>query len=167
MKISLIVAMANNRVIGLNNQMPWHLSADLKKFKAITMGSPILMGRKTYQSIDRPLPGRTNIIISRNPDYKQDGCVVVNTIESALKKGSENTKELFVIGGFDLYKATLPIADTIYLTLINKAFDGDTFFPELDMQDWFEANREDINDDPNADFSYSFLKLIRINPRKN
>jgi dihydrofolate reductase len=167
MKISLIVAMASNRVIGLNNQMPWHLSADLKKFKAITMGSPILMGRKTYQSIGRPLPGRTNIIISRNPDYKQDDCVVVNTIESALKKESENTKELFVIGGFDLYKATLPIADTIYLTLINKAFDGDTFFPELDMQDWFEANREDINNDPNADFSYSFLKLDRIKPRKN
>ncbi len=167
MKISLIVAMASNRVIGLNNQMPWHLSADLKKFKAVTMGAPILMGRKTYQSIGRPLPGRTNIIISRNPDYRQDGCIVVNTIESALTKGSENAGELFIIGGSDLYNATLPIADSIYLTLINKAFDGDTFFPDIDAHDWLEVARENINDDPNADFSYSFLKLTRINPRKN
>ena len=167
MKISLIVAMASNRVIGLNNQMPWHLSADLKKFKKITMGSPILMGRKTYESIGRPLPGRTNIIISRNPDYRQDGCVVVNTIESALKTGGKNAAELFIIGGSDLYKATLPIADSIYLTLINKAFNGDTFFPDFDMQDWAEAERDDINDDPDAAFSYSFLKLNRINPRKN
>ena len=167
MKISLIVAMANNRVIGLNNQMPWHLSADLKKFKKITLGSSVLMGRKTYESIGRPLPGRTNIIISRNPDYRQDGCVVVNTIESALKKGCASAEEIFVIGGSDLYKAMLPIADTIYLTLINKTFDGDTFFPDIDMQDWIEADRDDINDDPDAAFSYSFLKLNRINRRKN
>ena len=131
------------------------------------MGSPILMGRKTYESIGRPLPGRTNIIISRNPDYRQDGCVVVNTIESALKTGGKNAAELFIIGGSDLYKATLPIADSIYLTLINKAFNGDTFFPDFDMQDWAEAERDDINDDPDAAFSYSFLKLNRINPRKN
>ena len=167
MKISLIVAMASNRVIGLNNQMPWHLSADLKKFKKITMGSPVLMGRKTYQSIGRPLPGRTNIIISRNPDYRQDGCVVVNTIESALKTGGENADELFIIGGSDLYNAMLPIADSIYLTLINKAFDGDTFFPDFNMHDWVEAERDDINDDPDAAFSYSFLKLNRIIRRKN
>ena len=89
MKISLIVAMASNRVIGNNNLMPWHLSADLKKFKIITMGSPILMGRKTYESIGRPLPGRTNIIISRNPEYQQDGCLVFNDIETAIKKGCE------------------------------------------------------------------------------
>ena len=167
MKISLIVAMASNRVIGLNNQMPWHLSADLKKFKKITLGSAVLMGRKTYESIGRPLPGRTNIIISRNPDYRQDGCRVVNTIESAVKTGCASADEIFIIGGSDLYKATLPIADTIYLTMINKAFDGDTFFPDLAMQDWAEAERDDINDDPDAAFSYSFLKLDRIKPRKN
>ena len=167
MKISLIVAMASNRVIGLNNQMPWHLSADLKKFKKITMGSPIIMGRKTYESIGRPLPSRTNIIISRNPDYRQDGCLVVNTIESALEKGCVSAGELFVIGGSDLYSATLPMADTLYLTLINKTFAGDTFFPELDEQAWAEVQREDINDDPDAGFSYSFLKLERIDRRKN
>ena len=167
MKISLIVAMASNRVIGLNNQMPWHLSADLKRFKKITLGSAVLMGRKTYQSIGRPLPDRTNIIISRNPDYRQDGCLVINTIETALKKGCENHGELFIIGGSDLYEATLPMADTIYLTMINKAFDGDTFFPDLDMNEWSEVERIDINDDPDAAFSYSFLKLTRINPSKN
>jgi len=167
MKISLIVAMASNRVIGLNNQMPWHLSADLKKFKKITMGSPILMGRKTYESIGRPLPGRTNIIISRNPDYRQDGCLVINDIETALKKGCESSEEIFVIGGSDLYVATLPMADTIYLTMVNKAFDGDTFFPDLDMNEWSEVERIDINDDPDAAFSYSFLKFDRINRRKN
>src|SRR5512136_2076167 len=98
MKISLIVAMASNRAIGLNNQMPWHLSADLKKFKKITMGAPILMGRKTYESIGRPLPGRTNIIISRNPDYRQEGCLVFNDIEKALAY-CRDAEEVFVIGG--------------------------------------------------------------------
>ena len=159
--------MAANRAIGLDNKMPWHLSADLKKFKAITMGSPIVMGRKTYESIGRPLPGRTNIIISRNPDYRQNGCVVVNDLETALKKGGENADELFVIGGSDLYAAMLPLADTIYLTQINKTFAGDTFFPELDEQEWAEVQREDINDDPDVGFSYSFLKLERIGRRKN
>jgi len=159
MKISLIVAMASNRVIGLNNKMPWHLSADLKKFKKITMGSPILMGRKTYESIGRPLPGRTNIIISRNIDYQQNGCVVFNDLKTALEKASENTEEIFIIGGSDLYQSILPIADTIYLTLINQEFQGDTFFPEIELNDWSEVEREDITDDSEATFNYSFLKL--------
>jgi len=159
MKISLIVAMASNRVIGLNNKMPWHLPADLKKFKKITMGSPILMGRKTYESIGRPLPGRITIIISRNLEYRQDGCLVFNDLNTALKKGCESTEEVFVIGGSDVYEAILPLADSIYLTIINKAFEGDAFFPDIDLTDWLEVSREDITDDPDVDFSYSFLKL--------
>ena len=159
MKISLIVAMANNRVIGLDNKMPWHLSADLKKFKSITMGSPILMGRKTYESIGRPLPGRTNMIISRNLDYQQEGCLVFNDLNTSLKKASECTQEVFIIGGSDLYKAILPMVDVIYLTLINKDFQGDTFFPEIDFNEWSEVAREDIKDDPSVYFNYSFLKL--------
>ena len=159
MKISLIVAMANNRVIGLDNKMPWHLSADLKKFKSITMGSPILMGRKTYESIGRPLPGRTNMIISRNLDYQQEGCLVFNDLNTALETASQSTKEVFIIGGSDLYKAILPLANVIYLTLINKDFQGDTFFPEIDFNEWSEVAREDIKDDPSVYFSYSFLKL--------
>jgi dihydrofolate reductase len=161
MKISLVVAMASNRVIGLNNKMPWHLSADLKKFKKITMGSPILMGRKTHESIGKPLPGRTNIIVSRNLNYRQDGCLVFNDLETALKKAGESAEEVFVIGGSDIYDAILPIADTIYLTIINREFQGDAFFPEIDLNNWTEVEREDIKDDPDAAFSYSFLKLER------
>ncbi|MGZ8226837.1 MAG: dihydrofolate reductase [Methylococcaceae bacterium] len=159
MKISLIVAMASNRVIGQNNQMPWHLSADLKKFKQITMGSPILMGRHTYESIGRPLPGRTNIIISKNPLYQQAGCLVFNDLEKALQCACRNAEEIFVIGGATLYQAMLPISDTLYLTEIKKEFPGDTFFPEINGDEWCEVEREDIHDDPDAAFSYSFLKF--------
>ncbi len=151
--------MASNRVIGLNNKMPWHLSADLKKFKQITMGSPILMGRKTFESIGRPLPGRTNIIISRNTDYQQAGCLVFNNLETALQSASELTHELFVIGGSDLYQTLLPLADNLYLTLINQAIAGDTYFPEINLNEWIEVAREDINDDTSTSFSYSFLTL--------
>ncbi len=158
MKISLIVAMASNRAIGLNNQIPWHLSADLKKFKKITMGAPILMGRKTYESIGRPLPGRSNIIISRNPEYRQAGCLVFNDIEQALESCRDHA-EVFVIGGSDFYRSMLAVADTLYLTQIHREFPGDTFFPELDASQWIEVEREDIQDDPDVAFSYSFLKL--------
>ncbi len=163
MKISVIVAMASNRVIGLNNKMPWHLSADLKKFKKITMGSPVLMGRKTYESIGKVLPGRTNIILSRNPEYRQHGCLVFNDLESALKEGCENAEEIFVIGGSDLYEAILPVADAIYLTIINSEFQGDAFFPDIDLNAWSEVEREDIENDPDAAFSYSFLKFEKAN----
>ncbi|MGZ5052521.1 MAG: dihydrofolate reductase [Methylobacter sp.] len=161
MKIALIVAMASNRAIGLGGQMPWHLSADLKKFKQITMGSPILMGRKTYESIGRPLPGRTNIVISRNPSYSQPGCQVFNDLDKALASCAD-AEQAFIIGGADLYQSTLPIADTIYLTQIHSEFPGDTFFPEIDETQWPEVAREDINDDPDVSFSYSFLKLEKI-----
>lgn len=164
MKISLIVAMASNRVIGINNQMPWHLSADLKKFKRLTMGSPILMGRKTYESIGRPLPGRTNVIISRNPSYRQEGCLVFTDIERAIAHCCQHHDEIFFIGGSDLYQTMLPRAKTIYLTEIKKDFTGDTFFPEMDHADWMEVEREDIDDDPDAPFSYSFLKFEKRCP---
>jgi dihydrofolate reductase len=165
MKISLIVAMASNRVIGNNNVMPWHLSADLKKFKQITMGSPILMGRKTFESIGRPLPGRTNIILSRNSEYRQDECLVFNDIEKAIKKACESSGEIFVIGGADLYEAMLPIADALYITIINREFQGDAFFPDIDMNEWSEVEREDIYDDPDTAFTYSFLKFEKANSK--
>ena len=161
MKISLIVAMASNRAIGLNNQMPWHLSADLKKFKQITMGSPILMGRKTYASIGRPLPGRINIIISRNSSYQQDNCLVFDNIEKALAT-CQKYDEIFIIGGATFYEAMLAKADFLYLTQIHKTFDADTFFPEINPQQWKEVAREDITDDQSVDFSYSFIKLERL-----
>jgi dihydrofolate reductase len=165
MKISLIVAMASNRAIGLNNKMPWHLSADLKRFKKITMGSPILMGRKTFESIGHPLPGRTNIVLTRNPAYTQEGCVIVNDLETAIWTGCRHAGEIFVIGGADLYQVLLPRAETIYLTEIKKKFRGDTFFPELDMNGWAETEREDVADDAKSGFSYSFLRLDRKTKR--
>ncbi|MGZ8144105.1 MAG: dihydrofolate reductase [Methylosarcina sp.] len=161
MKITLIVAMTSDRVIGLKNKMPWHLPADLKRFRKITMGSPILMGRKTFESIGKPLPGRTNIIISRNPEYRQAGCLVFNDLEKAIKAGCQLAEEIFVIGGSDLYEATLPMARTLYLTEIKKDFPGDTFFPEIDPDEWTEQEREDIRNDPTAGFDYSFLKWVR------
>lgn len=161
MKISLIVAMASNRAIGLNNKMPWHLSADLKKFKKITMGSPILMGRKTYESIGKPLPGRTNIIISRNIDYQQQGCLVFNSIEEAIEY-CQREQEIFVIGGATFYEAMIHVADRLYLTEINKNFEADTFFPKINRAEWKEIAREDILDDSAVDFSYSFITLDRL-----
>lgn len=153
--------MASNRVIGLNNKMPWHLSADLKRFKQITMGAPILMGRKTFESIGRPLPGRVNIILSRNPAYEQDGCIVVNDLETALWTGKRHGDELFVIGGADLYREMLPRADRLYMTEIKRAFAGDTFFPEWNPDEWEEVAREEIDDDVAAGFGYRFLRLER------
>lgn len=125
------------------------------------MGSPILMGRKTYESIGRPLPGRTNIILSRNQQYLQAGCLVFNDLETALQEGCESANEIFIIGGSDLYEVTLPIADTIYLTIINKEFEGDAYFPEIDLNEWSEVEQVVIHDDPDVAFSYSFLKFER------
>ena len=161
MKISIIVAMASNRAIGLNNQMPWHLSADLKKFKQITMGSPILMGRKTYESIGRALPGRDNIIISRNVNYQQQGCFVFNSIDHAIVHCQQHD-EIFIIGGANFYQTMLPRTTTLYLTHINQSFEADTFFPSINQEEWKEVAREDIDNDSSVDFSYSFLTLDRV-----
>ncbi len=161
MKISLIVAMATNRIIGIDKQMPWHLSADLKKFKKITMGHPILMGRKTHESIGKALPGRRNLIISRNKGYQAEGCEVFNEIQQAISY-CDNVQELFVIGGASFYEAMLPHADFIYLTEIHKDFTGDTFFPKINPDQWQEIAREDITDDTQVNFDYSFVKLQRL-----
>ncbi len=156
--------MASNRAIGLNSQMPWHLSADLKRFKQITMGAPVLMGRKTYQSIGRPLPGRTNIIISKDPAYAQNGCLVFNDLDAALACACQKAEEIFVIGGSTLYESMLPRADMLYITEIKKPFHGDTFFPVWNAADWLEVEREDIDDDPQVGFSYSFIKFTKTKP---
>ena len=161
MKISLIVAMASNRAIGLDGQMPWHLSADLKHFKQVTMGAPIIMGRKTFDAIGRPLPGRRNLVVSRNPDYSPSGCEVFADINSALQACAD-LDEVFIIGGATLYQALLPYADYLYLTEIHQTFEADTLFPDFDRQVWQEVARQDIDNDTNVDFSYSFLKLANL-----
>ncbi|MGR8935188.1 MAG: dihydrofolate reductase [Gammaproteobacteria bacterium] len=160
MRISLIVAMADNRVIGIDNRMPWHLSADLKKFKALTMGKAIVMGRKTYESIGRPLPGRENAIISRDKLFTAPGCRVFASMDAALSH-FRNHEEVFIIGGSSLYAEMLPFADTLYLTRIHRNFCGDTFFPEIPAEQWQTLEHQKIDDDPDVDFSYSFIKLKR------
>ena len=162
MKISLIVALSQNRAIGLDNHMPWHLSADLKRFKQITWGKPIIMGRRTHESIGRPLPGRKNIVLTSNRSYVAPGCAVVHSLEEALREA--DAEEAMVIGGAALYQALLPKADRLYLTLIQREFPGDTFFPELDLNDWREVEREDVDADPDSGLSYSFIVLERKNP---
>lgn len=161
MKISVIVAMADNGVIGNQNRLPWHLPADLKHFKATTMGKPIIMGRKTWESIGRPLPGRINIVVTRDPDYVADGCVVVDGIDAALAAAADHD-EVMVIGGAEFYRQALPRASTLYLTLVHDSFEGDTFFPELDGREWRERGREDFEPDANNPHAYSFVQLERV-----
>lgn len=148
--------MAENRVIGADNRMPWHLSADLKRFRQITLGKPILMGRKTYESIGRPLPGRHNIVLTTDPGFQAPGCAVVGSLGEALAMARE-TAELMVIGGAVIYGACLPLANRLYLTLIHQTIQGDTFMPEIDWSAWREIARVDVNDDRQAGLRYSFI----------
>jgi dihydrofolate reductase len=159
MRISLVVAMSENRVIGADHHMPWHLPADLRHFKQITMGKPIIMGRKTHESIGRALPGRKNIVLSSDRNYVAPGCTVVHSLDGALR--AANADECMVIGGSTLYRVFLPQAKRIYLTLIHQTFAGDTFFPELQNQEWLEIERKDIDHDLDSRLSYSFIVLER------
>lgn len=161
--LSAILAMSENRVIGKNNQLPWHLPADLKHFKALTTGHPIVMGRKTYESIGRPLPNRTNIIMTRHPSLHVSGCIVVTSIEAALECAkAENSTEIFIIGGAEVYNQLLPATQRIYMTVVHGQFDGDAFFPELDKTEWQEIERIDHPADVNNAYAYSFLRLERF-----
>ena len=161
MKLSIIVAMAANGVIGRNNELPWHLPADLQHFKQTTLGKPILMGRKTFESIGRPLPGRTNIVITRDDSYTAQGCVVVTSIEDALKVAAGHD-EVMVIGGAELYRQVLPEAKTIYLTRIHESFEGDTRFPEIRNTEWHQVERVDHEADEKNPYDYSFIRLDRV-----
>ena len=161
MKISIIVAMAANSIIGRDNQLPWHLPADLKHFKQTTMGKPILMGRKTWESIGRPLPGRTNIVITRDSTYSAAGCVVVNSIDAAITAAT-GQNEVMVIGGAELYRQVMPCTDTIYLTRIHETFAGDTRFPEIHNTEWHQVERVDHEADEKNSHDYSFIRLDRV-----
>ena len=150
--VSLVAALARNRVIGTGNRLPWHLPEDLKRFKRLTMGAPVIMGRKTHQSIleqaGRPLPGRRNIVVTRQADARWDGCEVARSLDDAIALAGE-APEVFVIGGAELYRLALPRADRLYLTLIDADYEGDTFFPAFDPADWRETARE-----PGAGFAF-------------
>ena len=156
--IKIIVATSKDWVIGNDNTLIWHLPADLKNFKKLTTGSAIIMGRKTYESIGKPLPDRRNIIITRDTNYLVEGCEVVNSIEEALLLCNS---DCFIIGGGEIYKQVLPIADEIYLTLIDEDFEGDTYFPEIKEEEWFEVFKEDFEPDEKNKHKYSFIKYER------
>lgn len=156
--ISLIVAHDENRVIGYNNTMPWHLPGDLAYFKKTTMGKPMIMGRKTFESIGKPLPGRTNIVITRDTDYKREGIVVVHSFEEALEVVKKENKEIMVIGGEQIFRLALPIADILYVTKIQHSFKGDTYFPEYGDEWKKSSESEEFETKDHIKFSYIVYK---------
>lgn len=159
--ISLIAAMAENRVIGIENRLPWKLPADMKWFRENTLGKPIVMGRKTFESFGaKPLPQRTNIVITNDTHYRADGAVVVHSIEDALKAAGD-TPEVMIIGGASFYTQMLPRADRIYLTIVHHTFDGDAWLPEFDANQWREARRSEHQADEKNSYDCSFLVLER------
>lgn len=158
--LSLIVAMSRNRVIGHQNQLPWHLPEDLKHFKATTMGNPIIMGRKTFESIGRPLPGRENIVVTRNPAYREEGVIVVHSLAEAIKACGD--RDAFVIGGAQLYQDALPLADRLYVTLIDQDFAGDTYFPEIDWEkDYTVVEESELKTSSSNQLPYRFVVMKR------
>ena len=155
MIISLVVAAANNNAIGKDGKMPWHLSNDMKHFKNITWGMPVIMGRKTFESLGKPLSGRKNIVITRQ-DFKADGAAIVKNFDDALFVAKDtDAKEVFVIGGGEIYRLAFEKAKRIYLTRVKGEPDGDTFFPELDKE-WYLASQEDHEADEKNSYAYSF-----------
>lgn len=159
-KLSLIVAMDDNRLIGSNNGLPWRLPADLAFFKRTTMGKPIIMGRKTFESIGKPLPGRRNIVVTRDPGFSAEGCDIANSIDTAIDLCAD-AEEIMLIGGASLYQQALERATQLYITRIHHSFDGDTWFPEFDESAWKLQNREDHDAGHGNDYAYSFIKFVR------
>ncbi|HSH72502.1 MAG TPA: dihydrofolate reductase [Methylophilaceae bacterium] len=151
--LSLIVAVARNRVIGVNNTLPWHLPEDLKRFRALTMGHHIIMGRKTYESLGRLLPGRTTVIVTRNAGYQVEGALVAHSLQDAIKLCRADP-EVFLIGGAELYQDGLKLANKLYLTTIDAEYEGDAFFPEFDSHAWLKISREQYVSANGLAFSY-------------
>jgi dihydrofolate reductase len=153
--------MDRNRLIGAEGRLPWHLPADLAHFKRVTMGKPVLMGRRTFESLGRSLPGRHNIVVSRDPGFRAEGCTVVASVEAGISAAGL-AAEVMVIGGAALYAQCLDRADRLYLTLVDGALAGDTFFPEWDPRQWREVERQDHAPDERNAFAYSFVTMERV-----
>jgi dihydrofolate reductase len=164
-QISVIAAMARNRTIGRDNAMPWRLPEDLKRFRRLTIGHAVIMGRKTFESIGTPLTGRHNIVISRSRDWSSPGCTVVHTLEGALAAAGDS-REAFVIGGAQIYALALPRAQRLHMTEIERDFEGDAFFPEFDRSLWREVSRERRTSDSDASFDYAFVDYERAAPAR-
>lgn len=163
MSLSIIAAMDKNQLIGSQGDIPWKLPADLQHFKQITMGSPIIMGRKTFESLARPLPGRTNIIMTKNKNYSAEGCLVIHSKKEIFKKFLNNKKEAFIIGGEEIYNLFLAYTNKLYLTKINHQFSGDTYFPNISWQKWEKISEEKGITDENNHYEY----IYQIYQRKN
>ena len=161
LRICIIAALAANRVIGKNNALPWRLPADLKHFRGLTMGHPVLMGRKTHESIGKALPGRRNLVISRDPSYSAPGCEVLHSLDAAVAACS-GAQEIFVIGGAQLYREALPRAQRLEFTEIHAEFEGDAVFPEFPMEAWRQTGREIHRDEAGVPFRYDFARYERI-----
>jgi dihydrofolate reductase len=160
--ISIIAAVDENNAIGKDNKLLWHISEDLKHFKSITNGHPVIMGRKTFESIEKALPGRTNIIISRNPQFTVEGCQVVSSLDKAIALASEIDENLFIIGGATVYGEAIHIAGTIYLTVIHNRYEADAFFPDISATEWTEIERIDFDRGKDFNYPFSFLTLKKI-----
>jgi len=159
---ALVVAASTNNAIGKNNQLLWHLPNDLKFFKNTTWGFPVIMGRKTFEAVNKPLPGRTNIVITRKEDWRAAGVINATDLNDAIGKAAEtNANQIFIIGGGEIYKQSMAIADTIYMTRVHAVLYGDTFFPVIDEQDWELVSNEDFQADEKHAFAYSFQKWTR------
>ena len=154
--ITLIAAVAENNALGKDNQLLWHLPDDFKRFKNITSGHYIIMGRKTFESFPKPLPNRTHIIITRQKKYTSENCIVVDSLQKAIAV-SPKDEELFIIGGGEIYSQSIEIADKLDITRVHHTFDADTFFPEINYDEWFEVERETYEPDGENDFSYAFI----------
>lgn len=161
MNLTIIAAISENRVIGRNNDLAWHLPDDLKRFKELTKGHHVIMGRKTFESVGRPLPGRTNIVVTTQKDYKAPGCIIVHTLKEAIQK-AENDSQPYVIGGGKIYEQALPIADTLELTHIHAHVDGDTYFPEVDTSKWQIVAKESHPADDKHEYTFDFLTYQRV-----
>jgi dihydrofolate reductase len=160
-RICLIAALATNRVIGKNNALPWRLPADLKRFKALTMDHPVVMGRKTFESIGRPLPGRRNLVVTRNRGYSAKGCEVVHSLDAAIA-ACLGTQQIFIIGGAELYRESLPRAHCLEFTEIRAEIEGDATFPEFSMSEWQETGREIHSGEVGIPFRYDFVRYERV-----
>ncbi len=165
MVISIIAAMGNNRVIGIKNKLPWDLPADMEHFQRLTFGKPVIMGQKTFESVGKPLPDRTNIIMTLDKGFNPPGCLVAHSIEEALEK-AKDFPEVMICGGVSIYKQFLPLADKMYLTLIEGDFEGDAFFPEFDWSNWQEKERIENQPDKENPYKYTFLTLERKHEEK-
>ena len=155
-RISIIVAMAQNRTIGINNTLPWRCPEDLRHFKTLTMGHHMIMGRKTFDSIGKPLPGRTTVVVTRNPELKIDGCIVTHSLDEAIA-ACAGDDEIFIVGGAELYAQALPLAETIYLTEIQQEVTGDAHFPAFHLTEWRETAREMRLQETPSPLQYHFV----------